>query len=396
MAAPYMPFPAAMLLGGSRGGQAGQVPLSSSDHDVLLLAEWIRQPVSLTLESPYSGGKFDIILRDPETLAHDVEAARQGGNATLLHLCGYSQIIHDRDNLGGSLQQNARRLYQQGPHPITGESLREEIAESCKDLRELQDEPNHDVFAAAALSLTHRFGRLALRAARCWTANGKVVARFLDRDLPGLRDKLEAASHQMTPGNTGAMQDFVERELPRLYRGGEDGVPLHQVHSYPERPSVAEVYHYGRMSSIALCDYLAFGHSMYREAGVRPLAEAAQDWVRYMFNLTSSAVTPERYGRTNGEYRYALARHVGQLADMTCLARDYGPERYPLLDRLNLMAEDAPDVLAALPSALRGEPERLHQAAWPVLESVAPGFQDFQPRLSPVHLRRNAHEVGLV
>lgn len=387
---PYMPKPEAMLLGGSRGGKAGQQALKSSDYDILMLSAHIDQPVSLTLNNPQTGNKFDIILRDPDTLAYEVESARNGGNGTLLHLCAFSHIVYDLSGMAAAIQPNALRLYKQGPLPVTQESVAAELDDSLRDVERLGQQKNSGQFAIAAISLTHRFGRLALRANRHWVANGKVIARFLDQHLPEFKQTLEAAAGQVSRGNVGPFWDIVTSSLPAVYQGGENAVPVQRQYAFPHNPDVAEVYHYGRLSNDALRHYLQ------PDEHPPAVTRAAQDWVHYMFNLTSSAVDRERYARPNGEYRYALGRYLNQLMDTACLARDYDPSQCTLEDKASLLAIDAHDVVTALPIAWAGRPQLLHDVAQYVLADIVARPEPFQPRLVPRHLRLDAHKVGLI
>lgn len=396
----YMPYPLAMMLGGSRGGKAGQQALASSDYDILMLTDYLTKPVSLTMTSPYSGNKFDIILRDPDSLAYEAENARNGGNGTLLHLCAFSQIVYDRIGLAALIQPKALQLYKQGPKPITQESFAQELADSRQDIKDLGRERDPNRFSLAAISLTHRFGRLALRANRHWVANGKVIARFLDTNLPDFKHDLADAAARATPGNVIGLRHILTHHLPALHVQGVDAVPLHREHNdYPVNASIADVYHHGRLSNAALLQYLypdQQKNTRLIDIESELVPAAARDWVHYMFNLTASAVDAERYARGNGEYQFALGRYLNQITDTACLARYVNPSRQNLRDRISLLAQDAPAVLEAIPAAWQGNPAALHKAAKVVLADIIGKPEAFQPRPVPPHLRCRAENVGLI
>lgn len=385
---PYMPAPAVMFLGGSRGGLAGQQALKSSDYDILLLADKVEQPLSLTLQSP-AGNKFDLILRDPDTLAYDVESARNGGNGTLLHLCAFSHVLQDTKGMGAHIQQQAQRIFAAGPRPVTLESLDEELMTGFEDVKRFNENAARKEAHApvTALTLTHRFGRMALRANRQWTANGKVTARFLGAHLPEFKTKLEEAAADLYSEYPEKMERLVFG-IPDLHKAGADAVPLVRKYEHPAQPSVAEAYHYGRLSTTALNDYLQSGQPVVKEA--------AQDWVHYKFNLTASAVDAERFARPNGEYGYALGRHVGQAMEVACLSREIDPASRTLAERLSMLGNFAPDFMKAVPAAQAGNPAALHAAGEGLLRLVVPEPKPFAPRPMPATHRLSAREIGLI
>lgn len=380
-AAPYLESPVAIFWGGSRGGKVGAAPLKSSDNDILMIGEKISQPVSLTLHSPVTGHKADIIIRDYDTFAYDCQAARTGGNASLLNICAFSHILHDQGGQAQSLQQNVIVHYNAGPYPIRRESLQRELADSRRDLDEVA--AMHGVEQQAGiLSLTHRFGWLTMRANRQWVARGKVLARYLGDKLPGHKEKLDAAF------NVQALSRFL-LGIPDVHQDGADAIDLHRQGNFP-RGAIgrADTYHFARFSSRAMGLYLRSPHA--------PVRGAAEDWAHYMHTLTGGAVDAERATRPNNEYRYALARHVNQLMDLACFASLKTPDDCRLHERISLLGRQAPDVLAALPAALSGQPERLHEAGDSLLGKVVGEIRPLQARLSPNNLRVDVRKLGLI
>ncbi len=383
---PYIPAPAAMFLGGSRGGFSGQ-PVSSSDNDVIIMAAHVPQPASLTLQSPVSGNMFDLILRDPDSLAYEIEGARKGGNGTLLHICAHSQVLLDENGMGTKVQRRAQQLHAEGPYALALPSLKAEVAERLIDIKMIEHECDSDVRNMAAQSLTHRFGHLALRAQKHWTANGKVLARDLARHLPEFKAKTEAAGMEFACGNSAPLK-AVAQDIIDLHVAGTPAVSLSQTYNLPARPNLAEVYTYSRLSSTALHAYL--------ESDKPSVRAAAQDWVHYYFNLTAGAVDPERLSRPHGEYRYALARYGNMLMDMACLATEVDPQSRRLNQRIHLLKLFGLGVVEAMDAAQEGKPEALHKAANKLLNRIVPQPHERQPRPMPQNYRLPAENLGLI
>lgn len=387
-AVPYTDSPVAIFLGGSRGGRAGAVPLAQSDFDVLMVARDMPQGCSLTLDSPHTGAHYDLILRDPDLLAHDITAAQAGGNGTLLHLLSYSAIVEQEPAYGDCLQLNARNIYAQGPRPVLQESFAAEVESGLQSLDQLGRERDETRYHIASLSLSHRFARLAVRGNGQWVANGKVLDRFMQLYMPHFRTRFTAAADKLDSGDSEPLRELVQEQYPRLHLNGADGVPYQQQHDYPDRPTVAQVYHFARLNGRAQRDYLYSPEPETRAC--------SKDWLRYMFNLTGSAVSPERAASRPGEYRMALGRYLNQLMDVAALEHRFVPHELPLSERVLLFGLRLPALATALPAARQGQPQELHALAATLVEKVAGPAQPFRPRPMPRSCRASARDVGLI
>lgn len=383
--APYVPTPALILLGGSR---ANGKALSASDHDVLVMNASLEQALSLTDLNPQTGNKFDLILRDPPSLAWDIDCAARKGNATILHIATHSVVAYDPFQQGSWFQKQARAIYDNGPHPLRRDSLHQEIAKDLKTLDWLSSEGNPEKFEAARLSLTLQFARLALRATRHWAANGKVAARFLEQHEPELKAKLLHAAASAQPGDVTALKKFISHALPAAHRTHGHPVPYNaQEQRFPANPTVADAYHYCRINASAIHNYLAHPRSQTRNV--------AQDWLRFYHGVTGEAVSTERFNRNRTEYDFALGRFINYTLELALLAKQQDPRKFALATKLDQLATHEPDIFAALAPARNGNPLPLHDGVNLLLDKVAGAPQPYAPRFVPQWQKKDPLGYGL-
>ena len=166
---------------------------------------------------------------------------------------------------------------------------------------------------------------------------------------------------------------------------GPGAIAYRQSIKWPTNPDESLVMHYARQSPAALRYYF--------NQGSAAIKVQSAHWVAYMYQLTGSAVSEDRYPRANGEYTYALARHVGQLLEMNALAGNQNGQS--LAQQCTALLARMPDMGQAFAKARQGRPAELHHLGDALLEQAFPGAECYGPRFGLIDDRRNPSILSL-
>ena len=201
---------------------------------IMIFCLWLiasKKPISLNIDNPQTGNQFDIIIRDAETLAYDVEKALEGGTGTLLHIGSHNRVLCDPHHVAQTTRNAMKTIHALGPYPV----YREDLVRHCQKIRlniggisKLQNKEARDF---GVLCLTHDIGVTALRARRTWVGKGKILGRFLYDHLPDIKLQLETASANALRGDFKCMRavlDSVEKLTPLSF-GGEKTCAVRDV-----------------------------------------------------------------------------------------------------------------------------------------------------------------------
>ena len=352
-AEPYMTGPTTVFLGGSQVINDGAYATPGSDYDILVVGKHIKHPTSIT--APIGHTKFDIILRDPETLAYDFDEALRNGKGTLLHLCHFGKVIHDDLGYGPSIAAAAQDLYTKGPLPVTEESALAECKRLLEDIEDAAQNGSSSSQGILALVIAYRIGGVALRISRRWGANGKILGRFLLEHLPSIKTNIEEAFNSAVQGDFRPYTDLVSNTLLNLH---EAGPPEQSVPFYTEGREIRFPQNDGdAFTCVRTCPDVLYDYWIAKENSSRK--NAARTWLQIKYQMADQAVTPDRIGRPSNEYFYAVARLVNYLISADMLRCGQDPHDYDLCDRARLWAHTHPSGPSAVKAALAGDPSDL-------------------------------------
>ncbi|MCB0201041.1 MAG: nucleotidyltransferase domain-containing protein [Anaerolineae bacterium] len=131
-------------------------------------------------------------------------------------------VVCDRDGLAGQLKEEACALLAAGPAPLTEQELasaRYFISDLMDDL--IDARPDETPFIA--WELAQNATNLILDWRRQWRGRGKWLLRALRHCDPALADRLAAALHEATNGDTTLLTAFADDALAlaggRLWEG---------------------------------------------------------------------------------------------------------------------------------------------------------------------------------
>ena len=389
-AKPYLPEIDMVFMGGSQAIDDGNLKTAQSDYDLLVIGPSIEKPISLNIFNPETRRHFDVILRDRETLAYDIETARETGKGTLLHIVARSHILYDLSGRAPHLKQRMQALHHQGPHPVDGDSLRKHCHALSNNIRDLSYIENPAVQNIAALIIAYECGITALRAKRLWVGKGKILGRFLHDGTPAFKTALEDAHASSMIGDFSKLHAIAE-SLPRLvprYHSTMPKVSFAPVSHADKTPKDSdEAFHNARMDKTCLFNYLNAPEDFIR-AG-------AEHWLTSKHTLIAKAVDPERIGRPSNEYFYAVARYVRQIATMYTLAHGTNPQTTSVCAQAQLTILQAPILGQHINRALSGHPAALLSHGSKLLGRLVSTNVAIPPRSSPASHRRPATTFGL-
>jgi hypothetical protein len=377
-----------VFLGGSQAIDNGAYRTKNSDFDLLVIGAHIEKPVSLTLHDAKTERHFDIILRDLDTLAYDIQIALEGGKGTLLHLAAHGRPLLDKGR-AAQVQETLLRIHGKGPYPVEAASLKDRCSSLSAEIDVLARARSPHAHTIASVILAHELGTAALRASRHWVGKGKILGRFLLAALPEFKQELERSYAESTQGDSGRLKALAQT-LPALREKTGDSfpvVPFYPGRDLPEVPAdTDEAFHAARMDERLLFKFF--------HADEEYIRNGALEWLRFKYELTAKAVDPERLGRASNEYFYAVARYLRHLMLETMLASRVEPYSIPIIGQAEIMLRKDTALNAHVEKALRGRPQDLLRCGKEHHQRLASPQPGFLPRTSAASNRMNAAVLG--
>lgn len=366
--------------------------IASSDTDMVLFAEKIRRPTSLTKiirDKNDIPSQYDLILRglNDGTLAWDYNRDRQIGRGTITQMISTGQIIFDPNNIGPKIQAEAKAYYDQGPLAIEYHSmiecqqkLRDDVANN-----RTQSE-NHRLIAG--LVLLQNIARAVLRIRKQWTAKGKILARMFNYyGALDINEHLFQAFINYQNGNAEPFHQILNT-FPNLHvPDAENAVPYHKnfldevlFPSWPDK--IAAAFTNARQNPKTLKAYAASDDP--------DLIYAVDLYLTCRVENSMRAVSPDRITKPNHEYVYAVARLVDDVLRMSELYWHLDKQNCTLgsLTQSALSNTRLPGLAQYAREALDGTPDHLLNMAKLMLNTLVKGRVGLSaPRTSPEYFR---------
>ncbi|HOO50130.1 MAG TPA: hypothetical protein PLK94_02460 [Alphaproteobacteria bacterium] len=396
---PDLPDPVFGFLGGSQANKGQHAALSNSDHDVLLFFPHIPAPVSYTFRSDNRKRKYDLILRDAETFAHDIEQEVViTGRGTLLQLATYSHCIFGNEDDAVRFQAYTKRLHETGPHVLHPDDKIDLQDRYTQSIRRFQIQcPTKEQNLLFSLALLNRLSGDLLRCSPNWSAQGKIAYRFLGEPIQTLdptyqgllsdtRFRLAAAfgiAH-----TTQQFDDFnflIAKRMDTLHafatqRKKPFSPKRERTVPFDIQDDFASAITHSRISPESFSFYR-------RQDSSLECASAASTWAHIKIGVVADAISRERFISRPEEYHFALARGACAFTEMCAAIYSNHPNSLRLDERVQLAFEHHPDIAMLLEQALEGNPEPFVERFRSLLDHFGNSPAEYLYRPSPSHFR---------
>lgn len=354
---PELGDPDIILLGGSQASPNRQHVMPNSDYDILVIFPAIPYAESFTFTSDDQTRVYDLILRDPPSLAYDVHRARKDGKGTLLDIATFSRILYDPNNQAARLQSNLRAHYASGPYRLTLDMMNEEISELRLNLLHICYIRNKPAYPANVAALCNQVGKLALRLSGRWTSSGKIAGRYLKEHMPDMRLALQKAFHDAIDNRVPeSLNDLIIHELGKIFYSNTLSQPFlsPQIpYDFDPNPTCK-----GHASTAVRTNPDAL--SVYFQS-TNPIAlNAAITHAHAKLGTVITPLTSERFLKKPDEYFFALGRAIAAYVDIRYADKGFTLSGTCLSERVNFIFEEEPDLARIFELALRGNPAGLN------------------------------------
>lgn len=192
----------------------------TSDLDVLVFLEGPPAPFRETTR--HAGWIVELFVHTPASYPRFIERETRERRSPLLHMCAGGRLLIDADGFGATIQDEARRLLEAGPTPLTDrerEDRRYALTGQLDDLVGCQDGDERAMIGARLLTSA---AELALLERRRWIGRGKWLLRRLRAAAPDLaQELLDAYRCLVARDDTRPLEQIARR--PRPVRGSVDG-----------------------------------------------------------------------------------------------------------------------------------------------------------------------------
>jgi predicted nucleotidyltransferase len=155
----------------------------------------------------FLGWKIDAFIFTASSLEIQFQMARNEGIPTIIIMCAEGLLIEDKQGVGKNFQQEAKKLYQQGPQLWDKDKINEaryQITDFLSDFRSSEDF-EESLFILNKLIDT--LAELVLRAEGNWVGEGKWLARNLKSYDKDMCEKL--AKYTKTYMNTNDKTELI-------------------------------------------------------------------------------------------------------------------------------------------------------------------------------------------
>ncbi len=396
---PKLPIPTLGFLGGSRAATDKNLATRSSDYDVLLFFPEIDVPVSYTFWSDRMQRKYDLILRDAETFAHDIKQEVEiTGRGTLLHLASYSQILFGNEEDAHRFRRYTTKLHQTGPYVLHPQDKKEIQGRHIQSIHRFQTQTTTaDQHTLFSLALLNRLSSDLLRASPAWSAQGKIAFRFLTEFsasaglgvhyvLQDTKTRLQQA-FQMAANNQRyeGFNNLISGRLMTLYAlaqstGKQVSPARENIISFDIDDDFARAITNSRIDP----DSMAFYR---RQNASTQGAFAASTWAIIKVGVVTEAISRERFTSRKDEYLFALARGACTFTEICATIYSDHPNSLSLDERVHLAFDHHPEVGFRLKQALSGQPEPFVDLFKSLLDHFPTRAAKYLHRPSPGHFR---------
>ncbi len=199
---------AAMLTGSAETAHR----TATSDLDVLVFLDGPPAPFRETIR--HAGWLVELFVHTPASYPRFIERETSERRSPLLHMCGGGRLLIDTDGFGATIQDEARRLLEAGPTPLTDrerEDRRYALTDQLDDLLGCQD---GDELALIGARLLTSAADLVLLERRRWIGRGKWLQRRLRAAAPDLaRELVDAYRCLVARNDTRPLEQIVQRVL---------------------------------------------------------------------------------------------------------------------------------------------------------------------------------------
>ncbi|WP_030691063.1 nucleotidyltransferase domain-containing protein [Streptomyces globisporus] len=183
----------------------------TSDLDMVVLLDGSPAPLRESLV--YCGWPVELFVQT-EAVWHDFadqETAKR--RSPLLAMCAEGTLLVDRDGLGASLQDEARKRWAAGPPPLSDQERdyqRYILTDLLDDLRGCTDPAERVYLVSHMLRLA---SELVLLSGGHWLGAGKWLSRRLAAADPAVHRALSEAAPQAIAGDANAFTAVVTQVL---------------------------------------------------------------------------------------------------------------------------------------------------------------------------------------
>jgi hypothetical protein len=344
--------------------------VAQSDYDIVVLAPHIEKPVSYNnVVNPDDRRKADIIVRDPETLAFELQDARYTGKSTVARLIADGVPVFGPTKNAMTMKRLMQKFIAHGADMLSNDVYQARYHALKKDFV-FSPMLNREEKELLAFEQRHEMTSLFLRTQRQWVASGKILGRYMVDYSPMIENDLATAYKD---GNLSVLFDRMQTPENLL----PNAVDIATQQAILETDKELQCQFMVRHSQDYLCKVMNNGSSVQRKI--------AENYLGNKLMMITQSVDRERFERPSNEYFYALARVVYTMGDL--YHAQSGMEREWRYKALN---EAQPDFYDAVKRAERGQPEKLQLFMLDYTEKLNPNAGAESIRSSPTTFRSEA------
>lgn len=283
-----------------------------SDTDVLIIADYVPYPLSIT--AMINGQKYDLILRDPQTLAFDFMQDRYTGRGTLAKIASTGEIAWGDERIGTQIKAWASDVYAQGPYAVTYETARQWADTMNTNIFNSLNQPeNHRIIAG--LAIAHDIAVGAFRVLGRWSGKGKMIPRLLPNEhreeiVGGL---IDGFNEYAQGGTSNTFHHILNNLIMPLYTDASGPQVPFRVKFLKHPVPTSEEERSDALSAAftnARCTIDKTGLAHLLKDGSPYERIGAQAWLYSQWSNSASAVSRYRKARSEDEFFFAVAKQV--------------------------------------------------------------------------------------